>query len=53
VGISDYTTAWLKEMRLAKAEALGTVVLFALDQFALIGYPAPLPEGARRSVFMG
>jgi hypothetical protein len=53
VGISDYTTAWLKEMRLAKAEALGGVVLFALDQYALIGYPAPLPEGSRRSMFLG
>ena len=53
VGISDYTVAWLKEIRRAKAEALATVVLFALDQFALIGYPVPLPQGARRSGFMG
>jgi hypothetical protein len=53
VGISDSTTAWQKEMRLAKAEALGSVVLFALDQFALIGYAAPLGAGSRRSVFLG
>lgn len=53
VGISDSTTAWQKEMRLAKAEALGSVVLFALDQFALIGYAAPLGAGRRRSVFLG
>jgi hypothetical protein len=29
------------------------VVLFALDQFCLVGYPAPLPDGARRSTFQG
>jgi len=40
-------------MRLAKAEALGSVVLFALDQFALIGYPAPVPGGMRRAVYLG
>ena len=53
MGISDSTAAWRKEMRLAKAEALGSVVLFALDQFALSGYAAPVPEGMRRSVFEG
>jgi len=53
VGISDWTAPWQKETRLAKAEALASVVLFALDQFALIGYPAPVPEGMRRSVFEG
>jgi hypothetical protein len=30
-----------------------SVVLFALDQFCLIGYPAPLAQGLRRSLFMG
>jgi hypothetical protein len=29
------------------------VVLFALDQFCLIGYGLPLAEGLRRSVRMG
>jgi hypothetical protein len=53
VGISDWTTAWQKEARLAKAQALESVVLFALDQFALIGYPAPLPVGMRRGAFQG
>jgi hypothetical protein len=28
-------------------------VLFALDQFCLIGYPLPLDRGARRSQYMG
>ncbi len=53
VGISDSTAPWRKEMRLAKAEALASVVLFALDQFALIGYPAPVGAGMRRSMFLG
>ncbi len=53
IGISDYTTPWLKEARLARAEGVRTVVLFALDQFCLIGYPAPLQEGTRRAVWLG
>jgi hypothetical protein len=28
-------------------------VLFALDQYCLIGYPTPLPSGFRRSLRMG
>lgn len=53
IGIGDYTTPWQKELSLARAQGLESVVLFALDQFSLIGYPAPLPPGMRRSVFMG
>ncbi|MGD0200287.1 MAG: hypothetical protein ABSD27_05990 [Bryobacteraceae bacterium] len=53
VGISDPTTPWQKEARLARAEALESVVLFALDQLCLVGYPIPLPEGARRSWYEG
>jgi hypothetical protein len=53
VGISDYTTAWLKETRLAQSENIESVVLFALDQFCLIGYPVPLEAGMRRSVKLG
>ncbi len=53
VGIGDYTTPWKKEVRLSKGEGLESVVLFALDQFCLIGYAVPLPQGARRSAFMG
>jgi len=53
VGISDWTTAWAREARLAKGQALESVVLFALDQFALIGYPAPVGPGTRRAVFQG
>ncbi len=53
VGIGDYTTPWRKEARLAKGEGLESVVLFALDQFCLIGYAVPLPPGARSSRYMG
>ena len=53
VGLSDWTAPWQKEVRRAKAEGLANVVLFALDQFALIGYAAPVPEGRRRALFLG
>jgi len=41
VGISDAWSAWLKEVDIAQSEGLETVVLFALDQYCLIGYPPP------------
>lgn len=53
VGVSDPTTAWLKEARLAEGEGFESVVLFALDQLCLIGYSLPLSRGMRRSVQMG
>jgi hypothetical protein len=53
VGISDYTTPWAKELRLALGQGLESVVLFALDQFCLIGYGLPLEDGSRRALFMG
>ncbi|HUP02551.1 MAG TPA: hypothetical protein VMU19_01095, partial [Bryobacteraceae bacterium] len=53
VGIGDYTTPWLKERSLALASGVESVVLFALDQFCLIGYPAPLPRTPRRAAKMG
>lgn len=53
VGIGEYTTPWLKEYRLALAEGVESVVLFALDQFCLIGYKMPLSRGLRRSAYMG
>jgi hypothetical protein len=53
VGISEYTTPWAKEQRLALGEGLDSVVLFALDQFCLIGYGLPLRDSARRALFMG
>ncbi|MBV9770697.1 MAG: hypothetical protein JOZ32_14070, partial [Bryobacterales bacterium] len=53
VGLSDSSTAWLKEVRLAETNGFESVVLFALDQMCLIGYPLPLSRGLRRSAQMG
>jgi len=53
VGIGDSSTPWLKEARLAEASGFESVVLFALDQFCLIGYALPLSHGMRRSLSMG
>ena len=53
VGIGDYTTPWSKEWSLAMAAGLESIVLFALDQFCLIGYPLPLDPGDARSGYMG
>jgi hypothetical protein len=53
IGISDYTTPWSKERSLAIAAGDESVVLFALDQFCLIGYGLPLSTGPRRASFMG
>ncbi len=53
VGIGDYTSPWQKERRLAFTEGAECVVLFALDQFCLIGYGLPLERGQRRAGMMG
>jgi len=53
VGIGDPTTSWLKEARSAQGKHFESVVLFALDQFCLIGYDAPLVEGSRRVLRIG
>ena len=53
VGIGDSSTAWLKEARSALGKGFESVVLFALDQFCLIGYALPFKESLRRSVRMG
>jgi hypothetical protein len=41
VGPGDSSTTWEKEARMAKKQNLESIVLFALDQFCLIGYPVP------------
>ena len=51
--IGDATTAWLKEAQSASGKGFESVVLFALDQFCLIGYEVPLPADLRRSLRMG
>jgi hypothetical protein len=53
VGIGEYTTPWSQEQRMATGEQLDSVVLFALDQFCLIGYGLPLVRAPRRSRYMG
>ncbi len=53
VGISDSSTAWLKEVRMAQGSGFESVVLFALDQFCLVGYELPLTTGLRRSIRIG
>ncbi len=53
VGVGDSTTAWLKEAQIAEGKGLESVVLFALDQYCLIGYETPLPSSLRRSIRMG
>jgi len=53
VGVSDPTTAWLKEVRLAEGKGFESVVLFALDQMCLVGYKLPLSRGMRRSTQLG
>ena len=49
VGIGDSTTTWRKEAQMAEARGLESIVLFALDQFCLIGYALPLFPGRRCS----
>jgi hypothetical protein len=53
VGISDYTTPWEKEANMAWAARNASIVLFALDQFCLIGYPGARDSGSARSLYLG
>ncbi|MGA2145837.1 MAG: hypothetical protein ABSH49_12840 [Bryobacteraceae bacterium] len=53
IGISDYTTPWQREWNLTLAAGDESAVLFALDQFCLIGYSLPLTPPARRSQYLG
>jgi hypothetical protein len=48
-GISDPSTPWQKEVALAAGAGVESIVLFALDQYCLIGYPYPLPTQFPRS----
>ena len=54
VGIGDYTTPWDKERWLALGAGVESVVLFALDQFCLMGIGLPMTKGGRgQGRFMG
>jgi hypothetical protein len=41
VGVGDAWSAWLKEVDIAQSQGLESLVLFALDQYCLVGYPPP------------
>jgi hypothetical protein len=53
VGVGDYTSPWEREIQIAKGEGLELAVIWALDQFCLIGYRAPLENGRGTSRFQG
>jgi hypothetical protein len=48
-GVFDPSTPWQKEVALAAGAGVESIVLFALDQYCLIGYPYPLPTQFPRS----
>jgi hypothetical protein len=52
VGIGDSTAPWQKEARSAAGKRFESVVLFALDQYCLVGYDG-LGVGLRRGLRMG
>lgn len=50
VGITDAKIPWKTEVDLAQAQGMESVVLFAIDQFCLIGYdPPPFQTNVRSS----
>jgi hypothetical protein len=49
IGLSDSRSPWSKEAMLAASEGVESVVLFALDQFCLIGYPLPAIQPVREA----
>ncbi len=53
VGIGEYTTPWEQEWNLSLGAGVESVVLFALDQFCLIGYNPVIATGSRRALYMG
>ncbi len=53
IGISDPIAPWRKEVNLSESEGVESVVLFALDQFCLIGYSLPIQPGSRTSTMQG
>ena len=53
VGVFNASEPWNWERRLSRAEGVEHVVLWAFDQFSMIGYSLPLSEGIRRSFFLG
>ena len=52
IGVAGAPHPWEWERRLARAENIEAVVLWAFDQFSMVGYRLPLGEGSRRSRFV-
>jgi len=52
VGISDPTTPWAREAADSLEMGVESVVLFALDQYCLIGYSDSRSNRAPRSVYL-
>ena len=53
IGIGNYASPWAKEYRIAAGLKMGSMVLFALDQFCLIGYGLPLSSWPGLGLYMG
>jgi hypothetical protein len=53
VGIGNAWNAWGKEVDIAQSHGLESVVLFALDQYCLIGYAAPPFVNTTRTLRQG
>jgi hypothetical protein len=53
VGIGSAWNAWGKEVDIAQSHGLESVVLFALDQYCLIGYAAPPFVNTTRTLRQG
>jgi len=53
IGVFTASVPWDWERRLAKGQDVESVVLWAFDQFSMIGYSLPLFEGLSRSRFLG
>jgi hypothetical protein len=51
-GVFSPQEPWNWERRLALAEGVESLVLWAFDQFSMIGYKLPLAKGIRRSRFL-
>ena len=52
VGVFSPSEPWNWERRLARAENIESVVLWAFDQFSMVGYRMPLRRGILRSRFV-
>ncbi len=53
VGLMDPFTSWDKEVNFARSSNIESIVLFALDQYCLMGYETPMPASLRRAARMG